>query len=262
MTTPGGYLQKHKTEKLNNTLICAETHKLTISSSSSEPSNKCSVFKIHSWLPRTQWGNRLLASCSEGHWSSAHSLSWFLFFFFCLIFGLYLTSCTHSFSRLISHSGMWPLSVEVLISWDVVIINRGTLEPCIYNTFNILIKNLDSLCFSRQMHVTSGSTGHITLPQRSIPCFIWQRKLFFLLLSYRRDWSLTTVKSLRCSDFEVRLPGPRLPDRRSPLSHQAGASSSSPSTQTDPACLSIKSEEENPIWLSDTGRTLRYQPEM
>lgn len=44
-----------------------ETHKLTISSTSSEPSNKCSVFKIHSWLPRTQWGNRLLASCSEGH---------------------------------------------------------------------------------------------------------------------------------------------------------------------------------------------------
>lgn len=187
------------------------------------------------------------------------SLSWFLFFR--LIFGSYLTSCIHSFSRLISHSGTWPLSVEVLISCDVVMLNMGTLVPCIYNTFNILIKNPDSLHFSRQMHVTPGSTGHITLPQMSMSCFIWQRKLFFLLLSYRWEWRLTTVKSLRCSDFEVRLPGPR-PDRRSPLSHQAGASSSSPSTQTDPACLSIKSEEENPIWLSDTGRTLRYQPEM
>lgn len=53
-----------------------ETHKLTISSTSSEPSNKRSVFKIHSWLPRTQWGNRLLASCSEGHTRSPD------FFFF------------------------------------------------------------------------------------------------------------------------------------------------------------------------------------
>lgn len=107
----------------------------------------------------------------------SHSLSWFLFFR--LIFGLYLTSCIHSFSRLISHSGTWPLSVEVLISCDVVILNMGTLEPCIYNTFNILIKNPDSLHFSRQMHVTPGSTGHITLPQMSMSCFIWQRKLFF-----------------------------------------------------------------------------------
>lgn len=195
------------------------------------------------WLPVQKVTLALLISSFSSHlWLVSHFL--------------------HTFSRLISHSGTWPLSVEVLISCDVVIINMGTLELCIYNTFNILIKNLDSLHFSRQMHVTSGSTDHITLPQMSMSCFIWQKKLFFLLLSYRWEWRLTTVKSLRCSDFEVRLPGPRLPDRRSPLSHRAGASSSSPSTQTDPACLSIKSEEENPIWLSDTGRTLRYQPEM
>lgn len=64
---------------------------------------------------------------------------------------------------------------------------------------------------------------YLWLPGRHV------RRMLFHMFKVKQvfeNTSCVAVEFLQCSDFDVRLPGPQLCDRRSPLSHWLGASDS------------------------------------